>query len=153
MAFNLSVNGKTHSVDVEAETPLLWVLRDTIGLTGTKYGCGIAQCGSCTVHVDGQPTKSCNISAASVVGRTITTIEGLSPDSKHPIQVAWVKHTVPQCGWCQSGHIMVAAALLKAKPAPSDTDIDTAMSGNICRCATYLAMREAIHDAAKSQTG
>jgi aerobic-type carbon monoxide dehydrogenase small subunit (CoxS/CutS family) len=153
MAFNLSVNGKTHSVDVEAETPLLWVLRDTIGLTGTKYGCGIAQCGACTVHVDGQPTKSCNISAASVVGRTITTIEGLSTDSKHPIQVAWVKHTVPQCGWCQSGQIMAAAALLKAKPAPSDSDIDTAMAGNICRCATYLAIREAIHDAAKTSTG
>jgi aerobic-type carbon monoxide dehydrogenase small subunit (CoxS/CutS family) len=153
MAFNLSVNGKTHSVDVEAETPLLWVLRDTIGLTGTKYGCGIAQCGACTVHVDGQPTKSCNITAASVVGRTITTIEGLSPDSKHPLQVAWVKHTVPQCGWCQSGQIMTAAALLKTTPRPSESDINTAMAGNICRCATYLAIKEAINDAAKSQTG
>jgi aerobic-type carbon monoxide dehydrogenase small subunit (CoxS/CutS family) len=154
MAFNLMVNGKTQSVDVEAETPLLWVLRDTIGLTGTKYGCGIAQCGSCTVHVDGQPTKSCNITAASVVGKAITTIEGLSADSKHPLQVAWVKFTVPQCGYCQSGQIMSAAALLKNNKNPSDAEIDTAMSGNICRCATYVAMREAIHDAAKSsQTG
>jgi aerobic-type carbon monoxide dehydrogenase small subunit (CoxS/CutS family) len=154
MAFTLTVNGKAHSVDVEAETPLLWVLRDTIGLTGTKYGCGIAQCGSCTVHVDGQATKSCNITAASVVGRQVTTIEGLSADSKHPVQVAWVKHTVPQCGWCQSGQIMTAAALLKANPSPSDGDIDTAMGANICRCATYIAMREAIHDAAKmTRTG
>jgi aerobic-type carbon monoxide dehydrogenase small subunit (CoxS/CutS family) len=154
MSFTLSVNGKSQTVDVEAETPLLWVLRDTIGLTGTKYGCGIAQCGSCTVHVDGQPTKSCNITAASVVGRQITTIEGLSPDGKHPVQLAWIKHTVPQCGFCQSGQIMAAAALLKNTPKPSDSDISTAMAGNICRCATYIAIREAIHDAAKTtQTG
>jgi isoquinoline 1-oxidoreductase subunit alpha len=154
MSFSLTVNGKAQTVDVEAETPLLWVLRDTIGLTGTKYGCGIAQCGACTVHVDGQPTKSCNITAASVVGRQITTIEGLSPDGKHPVQVAWMKHTVPQCGYCQSGQIMAAAALLKSTKNPSDSDINTAMAGNICRCATYVAIREAIHDAAKStQTG
>jgi aerobic-type carbon monoxide dehydrogenase small subunit (CoxS/CutS family) len=154
MSFTLSVNGKAQTVDVEAETPLLWVLRDTIGLTGTKYGCGIAQCGACTVHVDGQPTKSCNITAASVVGRQITTIEGLSADSKHPVQVAWVKHTVPQCGFCQSGQIMAAAALLKGSRNPSDSEIDAAMAGNLCRCATYLAIREAIHDAAKlTQTG
>jgi aerobic-type carbon monoxide dehydrogenase small subunit (CoxS/CutS family) len=153
MAFTLAVNGKTHSVDVEAETPLLWVLRDTIGLTGTKYGCGIAQCGACTVHIDGQPTKSCNITAASVVGKTITTIEGLSPDGKHPLQLAWVKHTVPQCGWCQSGQIMAAAALLKATPTPSDNEINTAMAGNLCRCATYLAIRDAIKEAAGMRTG
>lgn len=153
MAFTLTVNGKAQSVDVEAETPLLWVLRDTIGLTGTKYGCGIAQCGACTVHVDGQPTKSCNITASSVVGRQITTIEGLSPDGKHPLQVAWVKHTTPQCGWCQSGQLMSAAALLKSNPRPSDNEINTAMAGNICRCATYLAIRDGIKEAAGTRTG
>jgi len=148
MSFTLSVNGKTQTVDVEAETPLLWVLRDTIGLTGTKYGCGIAQCGACTVHVDGQPTKSCNITAASVVGRQITTIEGLSPDGKHPLQLAWIKYTVPQCGYCQSGQIMAAAALLAKRPRPTDGDIDAEMELNLCRCGTYQGIRAAIHRAA-----
>jgi aerobic-type carbon monoxide dehydrogenase small subunit (CoxS/CutS family) len=149
MAFMLNVNGKSYDVDVEPETPLLWVIRDTIGLTGTKYGCGIAQCGSCMVHVDGQPVKSCNVNAASAVGREITTIEGLSPDASHPVQKAWLEHTVPQCGFCQSGQIMSAAALLKSNPNPSDGEIDAAMAGNLCRCGTYLQIREAIHTAAK----
>lgn len=149
MAFTLNVNGQDYSLDVEPETPLLWVIRDTIGLTGTKYGCGIAQCGSCTVHVDGQPVKSCNISAASAVGRSITTIEGLSSDASHPVQKAWVDLTVPQCGFCQSGQIMAAAALLKGNPNPSDSEIDAAMAGNLCRCGTYHAVRDAIHAAAK----
>jgi aerobic-type carbon monoxide dehydrogenase small subunit (CoxS/CutS family) len=153
MAFTLSVNGTAHEVDVEPETPLLWVLRDTIGLTGTKYGCGIAQCGACTVHIDGQPTKSCNISSASAVGRSITTIEGLSPDSSHPLQVAWVQNTTPQCGYCQSGQIMAAAALLNGNANPSDSEIDTAMAGNLCRCGTYLAIRQSIHDAAAVLAG
>jgi aerobic-type carbon monoxide dehydrogenase small subunit (CoxS/CutS family) len=152
MSFTLSVNGNTHEVDVEPETPLLWVLRDTIGLTGTKYGCGIAQCGACTVHIDGQATKSCNINAASAVGRQITTIEGLSPDSSHPLQVAWISNTVPQCGFCQSGQIMAAAALLQGTPNPSDNEINAAMAGNLCRCATYLQIRQAIHDAAGTNT-
>lgn len=149
MSFTLTVNGKAQVVEVEPETPLLWVLRDTIGLTGTKYGCGIAQCGACTVHVDGQATKSCNISAASVVGRKITTIEGLSADSSHPVQKAWIEHTVPQCGYCQSGQIMAAAALLSKSPHPTDREIDAAMAENICRCATYQQIREAIVSAAK----
>ncbi|MEY2955915.1 MAG: (2Fe-2S)-binding protein [Gemmobacter sp.] len=148
MSFSLNVNGASHDVDVEAETPLLWVLRDTIGLTGTKYGCGIAQCGACTVHVDGVAVKSCNVSAASVAGKTITTIEGLSPDGSHKVQKAWVENTVPQCGYCQSGQIMSAAALLATTPAPTDREIDAAMAGNICRCGTYPAIRKAIHDAA-----
>ena len=149
MAFTISVNGKTHDVDVEPETPLLWVLRDTIGLTGTKYGCGIAQCGACTVHVDGQPTKACNVNAASVVGKKVVTIEGLSPDSSHPVQKAWIEHTVPQCGYCQSGQIMAAVALLRKSPNPSDREIDAAMADNICRCGTYAQIREAIQAAAK----
>ena len=149
MAFTLNVNGKTHDVDVEPETPLLWVLRDTIGLTGTKYGCGIAQCGACTVHVDGQPTKACNVNAASVVGKKISTIEGLSPDASHPVQKAWVQHTVPQCGYCQSGQIMAAVALLRATPNPTDRELDAAMAGNLCRCGTYVQIRDAIHTAAK----
>ncbi len=149
MAFTLTVNGKTHDVDVEPETPLLWVLRDTIGLTGTKYGCGVAQCGACTVHVDGQPTKACNVNAASVVGKKVTTIEGLSPDSSHPVQKAWIEHTVPQCGYCQSGQIMAAVALLRKSPNPTDREIDAAMADNICRCGTYAQIREAIQTAAK----
>jgi aerobic-type carbon monoxide dehydrogenase small subunit (CoxS/CutS family) len=151
MAFTLNVNGKTHSVDIEPETPLLWVLRDTIGLTGTKYGCGIAQCGACTVHVDGVATKSCSINAASVVGKKVTTIEGLSPDRSHPLQKAWIEHTVPQCGYCQSGQIMAAAALLRKSPNPTDREIDQAMVDNLCRCGTYLQIRAAIHTAAKKQ--
>ena len=151
MSFQLSVNGTTHEVDVEPETPLLWVLRDTLGLTGTKYGCGIAECGACSVHVDGQLVKSCNVNAASVSGREVTTIEGLSPDNSHPVQRAWVENTVPQCGYCQSGQIMAAVALLNRTPQPTDQEIDAAMADNLCRCGTYLAIREAIH-AASEQT-
>src|SRR5262245_22459847 len=152
MNFTLSVNGTSQTVDIEPETPLLWVLRDTIGLTGTKYGCGVAQCGACTVHVDGQPVKSCNVTAAAVVGKKIDTIEGLSKDSSHPVQKAWIMHTVPQCGYCQSGQIMAAVALLRRSPDPSDREIDAAMADNICRCGTYQHIREAIHTAAKLGT-
>jgi aerobic-type carbon monoxide dehydrogenase small subunit (CoxS/CutS family) len=149
MNLSLTVNGTTHRVDVEPETPLLWVLRDTIGLTGTKYGCGIAQCGACTVHVDGEAVKSCTVNAASAVGKRITTIEGLSSDRSHPVQKAWIEHTVPQCGYCQSGQIMAAAALLRRVPDPTDQQIDDAMAGNLCRCGTYNQIREAIRVAAK----
>ncbi len=149
MAFTLTINGADHEVDVEPDTPLLWVLRDTVGLTGTKFGCGIAQCGACTVHLDGQPVRSCSTPAAAAVGREVTTIEGLSPDSSHPLQRAWVEHTVPQCGYCQSGQIMSAAALLSRNPNPSDSEIDAAMAGNICRCGTYSRIRAAIHRAAE----
>jgi aerobic-type carbon monoxide dehydrogenase small subunit (CoxS/CutS family) len=142
------VNGKRHQVDVEADTPLLWALRENIGLTGTKFGCGIAQCGACTVHLDGQPIRSCITPVSAAKGRKVTTIEGLSPDGSHPIQKAWIAEEVPQCGYCQSGQIMSAAALLAAKPKPTDADIDTAMSGNICRCGTYQRIRRAIHRAA-----
>ncbi|MFN7194948.1 MAG: (2Fe-2S)-binding protein [bacterium] len=149
MSLSLNVNGTTHRVDVEPETPLLWVLRDTIGLTGTKYGCGIAQCGACTVHVDGEAVRSCSINAAAVVGTRITTIEGLSTDRSHPVQKAWIEHTVPQCGYCQSGPIMAAVALLRRVPDPTDQQIDDAMEGNLCRCGTYNQIREAIRAAAK----
>ena len=145
----LTVNGRRHDLDVEPETPLLWVLRDELGLTGTKYGCGIAQCGACTVHVDGRPVRSCSIRVGDVDGSSVTTIEGLSPVGDHPVQRAWVAEDVPQCGYCQSGQIMSAAALLAAKPNPSDADIDQAMSGNICRCGTYPRIRAAIQTAAK----
>ena len=148
MQFTLNVNGKAETVDVEPETPLLWVLRDTIGLTGTKYGCGIARCGACTIHVDGQPTKACQLQASAAVGRKITTIEGLSSNSSHPVQKAWVEIGVPQCGYCQSGQIMQASALLARNPSPSDTDIERAMAGNICRCGTYQRIRAAIKMAA-----
>jgi len=148
MSFTLNVNGTAHEVDVEPETPLLWVLRDSIGLTGTKYGCGIAECGNCIVHVDGQVVKSCNVNAASVVGREIKTIEGLSEDNSHPVQQAWIEHTVAQCGYCQSGQIMQAAALLERSPNPTDQEIDAAMADNLCRCGTYLAIRQAIRSAA-----
>ena len=142
------VNGKRHQVDVASDVPLLWVLRENLGMTGTKFGCGIAQCGACTVHVDGQPTRSCITPIESVKGKKITTIEGLSSDGSHPLQKAWIAEEVPQCGYCQSGQIMSAAALLTAKPKPSDADIDSAMSGNICRCGTYQRIRRAIHRAA-----
>ncbi len=142
------VNGKRHQVNVSPDVPLLWVLRENLGLTGTKFGCGIAQCGACTVHIDGQPIRSCITPAAAVQGKKITTIEGLSPNGSHPIQQAWIAEDVPQCGYCQSGQIMSAAALLSAKPKPSDADIDAAMSGNICRCGTYQRIRRAIHRAA-----
>ena len=149
MEFNLTINGKSHKVDVEPETPLLWVLRDTIGLTGTKYGCGVSRCGACTVHVDGQPMKSCQIQASAAFGKKITTIEGLSPDSKHPVQQAWVEVGVPQCGYCQSGQIMAAAALLSRRKNPSDAEIDAAMADNLCRCGTYLRIKQAIRRAAQ----
>ena len=143
----LNVNGREQQVDVDGDTPLLWVLRDTLGLTGTKYGCGIAQCGACTVHIEGDAVRSCSVSAASVEGQKIVTIEGLSPDGSHPIQKAWLEVEVPQCGYCQIGMIMAAAALLKEKPKPTDADIDKAIT-NICRCGTYTRIREAIHVAA-----
>ncbi|MCZ0951795.1 MAG: (2Fe-2S)-binding protein [Rhodospirillaceae bacterium] len=149
MSFTLNVNGMAHEVDAEPETPLLWVLRDNLGLTGTKFGCGIAQCGVCTVHIDGQPARACSTTAASAVGREITTIEGLSDDNSHPVQQAWIEDTVPQCGYCQPGQIMSAAALLSRTPDPSDSEIDTAMAGNLCRCGTYLRIRRAIHRAAE----
>ena len=142
------VNGKKYQVDIDSDTPLLWALRENLGLTGTKFGCGIAQCGACTVHVDGQPIRSCITPVGSVKGKRITTIEGLSANGSHPLQKAWIAEEVPQCGYCQSGQIMSAAALLAAKPKPSDADIDAAMSGNICRCGTYQRIRRAIHRAA-----
>jgi isoquinoline 1-oxidoreductase alpha subunit len=146
----LNINGKTHDVDVDATTPLLWAIREQVGLTGTKYGCGIAQCGACTVHIDGSPIRSCSVPAASVQGRKITTIEGLAAGGTlTKVQKAWVDHDVPQCGYCQSGMIMAAAALLKSKPKPTDADIDAAMT-NICRCGTFQEVRKAIHAAAKA---
>ncbi len=144
---DLVINGRSHKVDVEPEMPLLWVLRDVVGLTGTKYGCGIAQCGACSVHVDGEVMRSCSLPVGAVTGKKIVTIEGLSKNSSHPVQRAWAKHDVPQCGFCQSGQIMAAAALLAKKPKPTDGDIDQAMT-NICRCGTYTRIRAAIHDAA-----
>jgi len=146
---SLVVNGTSHDVDVESDTPLLWVLRDTLGLTGTKYGCGIAQCGACTVHIDGAAMRACAITVGDAAGHQITTIEGLSPDATHAVQRAWLTHTVPQCGFCQSGQIMSAASLLSVNPNPTDTDIDVAMAGNICRCGTYPLIRAAIHEAAE----
>jgi isoquinoline 1-oxidoreductase subunit alpha len=143
----LLVNDQLHEVDVEAEMPLLWVLRDVLDLKGTKYSCGIAQCGACTVHIDGEPVRSCVTPVAAVAGKRINTIEGLAVDASHPVQQAWIKHQVPQCGYCQSGQIMAAVALLEKIPQPSDADIDAAMS-NICRCGTYVRIRAAIHDVA-----
>jgi isoquinoline 1-oxidoreductase subunit alpha len=145
---SLNINGKAHEVDVDPDTPLLWVIREWVGFTGTKYGCGIAQCGACTVHVDGVATRSCSIPASAVTGSQITTIEGLAQNgTPHPLQKAWLANDVPQCGYCQSGMIMAAAALLKDKPKPTDADIDAAIT-NICRCGTYQQVREAIHAAA-----
>jgi isoquinoline 1-oxidoreductase subunit alpha len=146
--FDFTLNGKPQRVDVPAAMPLLWVLRDTIGLTGTKFGCGIAECGACTVHLDGQPVRSCVTPISSVAGKTVTTIEGLSGDRSHPVQRAWIAEDVPQCGYCQSGQIMSAAALLAKTPSPTDPQIDAAMSGHICRCGTYHSIRRAIHRAA-----
>jgi len=148
----LKVNGTQHQLDIEPETPLLWVIRDEIGLTGTKFGCGIAQCGCCTVHVDGEAMRSCSIPVSAVEGKEITTIEGISPDSPHPVQVAWIAEDVPQCGYCQSGQIMAAMALLKTHPNPSDAEIDAGMT-NICRCGTYPQIRAAIHRAAATMKG
>jgi len=149
MATTFSVNGKQLTVDVEPQMPLLWVLRDELNLTGTKYGCGIAMCGACTVQIDGQPTRSCVMPVSAVAGKKITTIEGLSKDGGHPVQKAWVQLQVPQCGYCQSGMIMAAASLLAQNRNPSDADID-AMVTNLCRCGTYVRVREAIHVASKS---
>ena len=145
----LSVNGKEIEVDVDPETPLLWVLRDTIGLTGTKYGCGMALCGACTVHLDGEPIRSCVTPVSAVGTQKVTTIEGLSADRSHPVQKAWIELDVPQCGYCQSGQIMSAVALLAKTPKPTDADIDAAMAGNLCRCGTYQRIRAAIHKAAE----
>ncbi len=145
----LSVNGKSFDVEAEADTPLLWVLRENLGLTGTKYGCGIAQCGACTVHIDGAPVRSCSVQLSDVVGKKITTIEGMAQNGVlHRVQKAWIEHDVPQCGYCQSGMIMAVAALFEDKPSPSDADIDAAIT-NICRCGTFQQVREAIHAAAK----
>jgi len=143
-----TVNGSTRTVDVAPETPLLWVLRDVLDLKGTKYGCGAAQCGACTVHLRGVPTRSCVLPVSRVSGQDVRTIEGLSPDGSHPLQRAWVELDVPQCGYCQAGQLMTAAALLAAKPTPTDADIDEALDGNLCRCATYLRIRQAVHRAA-----
>src|SRR3954468_19572010 len=148
MPISIPVNGQTRSVDVDPDTPLLWVIREDLGLTGTKYGCGVAQCGACTVHVDGQSRRSCATPAAAVAGHKVTTIEGLSSRTAKAVQKAWVDLDVVQCGYCQSGQIMSATALLEQNPKPSDADIDHAMTGNICRCATYVRIRAAIHAAA-----
>ena len=146
--FTLDVNGKTVEVDVDPATPVLWVLRDHLKLVGTKYGCGMAQCGACTIHLGGSAVRSCVLPVSSVGDRPITTIEGLSPEGTHPLQEAWLEHDVPQCGYCQAGQIMSAAALLKANPRPTDAEIDEAMNGNICRCGTYTRIHAAIKTAA-----
>jgi aerobic-type carbon monoxide dehydrogenase small subunit (CoxS/CutS family) len=149
---SFEVNGEKHTVDVPGDVPLLWVLRDTLGLTGTKFGCGMALCGACTVHLDGEAIRSCITPLASVAGKRVTTIEGLSADGSHPLQLAWLAEQVPQCGYCQAGQIMSAAALLRERPHPTDAQIDDAMSGNICRCGTYQRIRCAIHRAAQAQS-
>ena len=151
MAIEFSVNGKPQKVDVDPNMPLLWVLRDTLGMTGTKFGCGMALCGACTVHVNGEPARSCSTPVSSVAGKKITTIEGISADRSHPVQRAWIEMEVPQCGYCQSGQIMSAVGLLAKHPQPTDAQIDEFMSGNICRCGTYQRIREAIHRAAQLQ--
>ena len=147
MPITLTVNGRARTVDVPADMPLLWVLRDVLDLKGTKFGCGAAQCGACTVHVNGQATRACQTPVSSVAGRRITTIEGLSADGSHPLQRAWQEIDVPQCGYCQAGQIMTAAALLSSNPRPSDAEITTAMTGNVCRCGTYLRIKQAVHRA------
>jgi isoquinoline 1-oxidoreductase alpha subunit len=148
MIVSFKLNGQPKTVDVPADMPLLWVLRDMLDLKGTKFGCGVAQCGACTVHINGTPTRSCNRPMNRIAGTDVTTIEGLSPDGTHPLQLAWQEIDVPQCGYCQAGQIMSAAALLRRTPKPTDAEIDAAMSGNICRCATYVRIRRAIHKAA-----
>jgi isoquinoline 1-oxidoreductase alpha subunit len=150
--FQLHVNGRLHTVDIDGNMPLLWALRDILGLKGTKFGCGVAQCGACTVHLDGRAVRSCSVDVGVACLSKITTIEGLSHDGSHPCQKAWVELGVPQCGFCQPGQIMSAAALLKVNPSPTDEDIDNAMRGNICRCGTYPRIREAIHKAAGSKS-
>jgi isoquinoline 1-oxidoreductase alpha subunit len=153
MAISFTLNGKSQSVDVDPQMPLLWVLRDTLSLTGTKFGCGMALCGACTVHINGEASRSCTTPISAIAGKKITTIEGLSEDGNHPVQQAWIEIDVPQCGYCQCGQIMSAAALLTKKPNPSDADIDDFMSGNICRCGTYQRIRKAIHRAAEIHSG
>ena len=148
---SLTVNGKPYSVDVAPDMPLLWVIRDVIGLTGTKFGCGLSQCGACTVHLEGNAVRSCSTPASLAAGKKVTTIEGLSPNSSHALQIAWIAEQVPQCGYCQSGQIMSAAALLSKTPKPTDAQIDTAMNGNICRCGTYQRIHKAIKRAAGVQ--
>ncbi|HEX7842124.1 MAG TPA: (2Fe-2S)-binding protein [Kofleriaceae bacterium] len=149
----LDINGTVREVDAPPEMPLLWVIRDLLGFTGTKFGCGMAQCGACTVHLDGQPVRACVTPVSTVGARKVRTIEGISPDGSHPVQRAWAEADVVQCGYCQSGQIMTAVALLEQNPDPSDTDIDSAMSGNICRCGTYNRIRDAVHLAAKLSRG
>jgi len=149
MAISFEVNGQKHSVEVEPQTPLLWVLRDTLNLTGTKYGCGIAACGACTVHINGEPARSCSYPVSAVAGKKITTIEGLSKDRSHPVQQAWIEEQVPQCGYCQSGQIMTAVAFLKKNPKPTAADVDNAVSNNICRCGTAQRIRAAVLKAAE----
>jgi isoquinoline 1-oxidoreductase subunit alpha len=153
MAISFTLNGKPQTVDVSPDMPLLWVLRDTLNMTGTKFGCGMALCGACTVHINGEATRSCITQVSSVAGKKVATIEGLSTDGSHPVQQAWMEEDVPQCGYCQSGQIMSAVALLSKKANPTDADIDDAMSGNICRCGTYQRIRKAIHRAAALQSG
>lgn len=148
--FNLNINSKSQQVDVDPNTPMLWVLRDHMDLIGTKFGCGIAQCGACTIHLDGNAVRSCQLPVSAAEGASITTIEGLSENGDHPVQQAWLEHDVPQCGYCQAGQIMSAAALLAQNPNPSDTDIDNAMNGNICRCGTYLRIKAAVKTAAQN---
>ncbi len=147
--YTLKINGKPRQVDVDPNTPILWVLRDTLNLTGTKYGCGIAMCGACTIHLNGTAVRACQLPVSAIGQQEITTIEGLSEKGTHPVQKAWLEHDVAQCGYCQSGQIMTAVALLKSNPNPSDEDIEATMSGNICRCGTYLRIKEAIKTAAK----
>ncbi|MDN5787411.1 (2Fe-2S)-binding protein [Pseudorhodobacter sp.] len=152
MQIRFTLNGNAQQVDVPEDMPLLWIIRDKLGLTGTKYGCGIAQCGACTVHLDGEAVRSCQVEAGSLAGASVTTIEGLgTPQAPHPVQAAWIATQVAQCGYCQSGQIMQAAALLHSNPSPSDADIDEAMSGNLCRCGTYPRIRAAIHAAARTE--
>ena len=148
MATTITINGQSRTLDIDPETPLLWAIRESLGLTGTKFGCGAALCGACTVHVNGQAVRSCQTPLSAVAGKKVATVEGLSAKNTHPLQVAWIKHDVPQCGYCQSGQLMSAAALLAKNTSPSDADIDNAMSGNICRCGTYPRIRAAIKDAA-----
>ena len=150
MSVNFQVNGKAVAANAEPDTPLLWVIRDELGMTGTKFGCGLALCGACTVHVNGKAVRSCQTPLSSVAGQKVSTIESLSTNNTHPLQVAWIKHDVPQCGYCQSGQLMSAAALLSTNKNPSDSDIDAAMSGNLCRCGTYPRIRAAIKDAAST---
>lgn len=150
MSVNFQVNGKAVSANAEPDTPLLWVIRDELGMTGTKFGCGLALCGACTVHLNGQAVRSCQTPLSSVAGQKVSTIESLSTNNTHPLQVAWIKHDVPQCGYCQSGQLMSAAALLSTNKNPSDSEIDAAMSGNLCRCGTYTRVRAAIKDAAST---